>query len=48
MRGAGVFFGFGVSSSCAAEFDFAAFFVLPDPSFARDFSFAVFGLGVGV
>ncbi len=48
MCGRGVFGAFGVSSSFCADFDFAVFFVLPEVSFARDFLFAAFGLGVGV
>jgi hypothetical protein len=47
-RGVGVLRGFGLSSSFRADFDFAVFFVWPDVSFARDFFFRIFGLGVGV
>jgi len=47
-RGRGVFFGLTDSPSVRADFDFAVFFVFPDVSFARDFFFPAFGLGVGV
>ena len=47
-RGDGVFRGFGVSSSFAADFCSAVLFALPDVSFALGFFFAVFGFGVGV
>jgi hypothetical protein len=45
-RGAGVFLGFGVSSSFGASF--VVFLVLRAVSFSRGFFFADFGLGVGV
>jgi hypothetical protein len=47
-RGAGVFCGFGVSSSSRATFAFPAFWDFPSVSFSRDFFFADFGFGVGV
>ena len=47
-RGGGVFAGFGVSSSLDAYLGFAVFLVFRAVSFALDFFFAVFGLGVGV
>ena len=46
-RAAGVFCGFGVSSSRAC-FAFSGFFDLCPVCFPADFFFAVFGLGVGV
>ena len=48
IRDAGVFAGFGVSSSSRASLDFAVFLVLRAVSFSWDFFFAPFGLGVGV
>ena len=45
-RGDGVFLGFGISSSFGASF--VVFLVLRAVSFSRGFSFADFGLGVGV
>ena len=47
-RAAGVFCGFGVSSSSRACFAFSGFFDLCPVCFPADFFFAVFGLGVGV
>jgi hypothetical protein len=47
-RGAGVFAGFGVSSSLRANLDFARFVVLLAVSLSRDFVFADSDLGVGV
>jgi hypothetical protein len=47
-RGAGVFAGFGVSSSSRASLGFPFVFDFPAVSFSRDFFLAAFGLGVGV
>jgi hypothetical protein len=45
---AGVFRGFGVSSSFRADSDLPVFLAFLAVSFSRDFFFAVFGFGVGV
>jgi len=47
-RGAGVFAGFGVSSSSRASLVFPLVLDFPAVSFPRDFFLAAFGLGVGV
>jgi hypothetical protein len=47
-RGAGVFAGFGVSSSSRASLGFPFVLDFPAVSFSRDFFLAAFGLGVGV
>ena len=47
-RGAGVFAGFGVSSSSRASLAFPLVLDFPAVSFSRDFFLAAFGLGVGV